>query len=77
MTDLSKPISEMSDAELLERVRSLRREKFEVRPSKQKREATPAKKEKKAIKLSLNRALQGMSVEELEAIQQMLIGGEE
>lgn len=74
MSDIAKPITQMSDEELLDRVRSLRREKFEVRPAKQRRVEAPAKREVKATKLKINKTLQGMSLEELEALQRTILG---
>lgn len=78
LTDLQKPIEEMSDQELLERLRTIRHNRFTEKPAVKKREAEATEKEeRKATKKQtskIDKLLSGMSPEQMAALLKQLSG---
>ena len=68
LRDLIKPISEMSDAELLEKIRSIRKNKYEIRPAKVKHTERAARGDSHRAVSKLGKLAQGLSEEEREEL---------
>lgn len=80
LKDLQKPIEEMSDQELLERLRSIRHNRFTEKPAVKKREADAAEKEErkttKKRTSQLDKLLAGMTPEQMQELLNKLQNGE-
>jgi len=69
LKDLVRPIDQMTDDELRERLREIRHRRTVVRPAHQKKKAAPAKKAAKAKVSKVDAMLKSMTPEQ---IQQLL-----
>lgn len=65
LTDLTKNLSTMSDQELVEHVRTIRENKYTIKPAVQKRKADVVKKEKNTGVRSLDKMIAGMSPQQI------------
>jgi hypothetical protein len=74
LNDLIPPINHLTDAELHERVRALRRQKFEVRPALAKIKEKPARQQSKQKQLSFETKISNLTDDQKLALLKELTG---
>ena len=76
LNQLVKDLRKMSDAELLERIRKMRHNKYVEKPAVAARKEKPQRQESNRATMKVNRMMRDMSNTDREALIKLLEGGQ-